>query len=105
MAHIVIGDFGLAFDLAISVIRNTNAARLRDPSQTRSDIDPLTEDVVVVDDDVADMNADTKLDPLAIGHIDIAACHFTLYFDRAAHRVDGACKLHQHAIAGGLDDA
>ena len=31
--------------------------------------------------------------------------HRLLHFDRAAHRIDDAGKLHQQAVAGGLDDA
>src|SRR5438094_8656006 len=29
----------------------------------------------------------------------------SLHRDRAAHRIDDAGKLHQHPVAGGLDDA
>jgi hypothetical protein len=31
--------------------------------------------------------------------------HRQLHRDRAAHRIDDAGKFHQHAVAGGLDDA
>src|SRR5580700_7055637 len=31
--------------------------------------------------------------------------HRLLHLDRAAHRIDDATKLHQQAVAGGLDDA
>ena len=34
----------------------------------------------------------------------VALGHRLLHLDRAAHRIDDAGKLHQHAIAGGLDD-
>jgi hypothetical protein len=34
----------------------------------------------------------------------IAVAHEALDFDRAAHRVDGARKLDEHAVAGVLDD-
>jgi hypothetical protein len=35
----------------------------------------------------------------------VALGHRLLHFDRAAHGIDDARKLHQHAVAGGLDDA
>jgi hypothetical protein len=31
--------------------------------------------------------------------------HRSLHLDRTAHRIDDARKLHQQAVAGGLDDA
>src|SRR5439155_14817850 len=31
--------------------------------------------------------------------------HCLLHLDRAAHGIDDARKLHQHAVTGGLDDA
>jgi hypothetical protein len=105
VAHIVIGNFGLASDLAVSVIGDANAAGVRDPFETSRDVDAVAEDVVVIDDDVADMHADAKFNSLAFRHIDVAVFHAALNLDGAAYRVDGAGKFHQHPIAGGSDDA
>ena len=41
---------------------------------------------------------------LLLRHGDILPGHFALQFDGAAHRLDGAGKLDQHAVAGGLDE-
>ncbi len=59
---------------------------------------------MLVDDDVAEIDADAKLD--AALHEDgvVAQCHLALQPDRAAHRVDDAGKLDQQPVAGGLDD-
>jgi hypothetical protein len=35
----------------------------------------------------------------------VALGHRLLHLDRAAHRINDAGKLHEHAVAGGLDDA
>ena len=105
MAHIVIGDLDLAPDLAVSVIRDADAAGVRDAFEASRDVDAVAEDVVVVDDDVADMNADAKLDALCFGYIDIAVRHAALNLDGATHRVDRAAEFDQHSVAGGLDDA
>ena len=37
-------------------------------------------------------------------HVGIALGHAALDFDRAAHGIDDAGELDQHAVAGGLDD-
>src|SRR6476661_4121209 len=62
-AHIFEGRVDLASDLPIGVVRHAYAARIRNAFQPCSNIDTVAEDVVVIDDDVADMNADAKFDP------------------------------------------
>ena len=61
---VIAGDLDLAPDLPIGVIGDANAARLGNALQSGSDIDAVAEDVVVVDDDVADVDADAKFDPV-----------------------------------------
>ena len=51
------------------------------------------------------MNADAKFDARILRHAGVLPGHAALDFNRAARRVHGAGKLHQHAVAGGLDDA
>ncbi len=75
------------------------------PSEPRGDVDAVAENIVVVDDDVADMDADAEFDPLILRHGGVLLGHAALDLDRAARRVDGAGELDQHAVAGGLDDA
>jgi hypothetical protein len=48
--------------LTLRVVRDANAARLRNPFKTGGDIDTIAEDIVVIDNDVADVNADAKFD-------------------------------------------
>src|SRR5258708_2212234 len=57
-------------------------------------------DVVAVDDDVAEIDPDTKLDPLAARHIRVALSDAALHVDGAANRIDHAGKLDEHAVAG-----
>ena len=47
----------------MGVVGDADPARLRDPFQPRGDVDAVAEDIVVVDDDVADMNADAEVEP------------------------------------------
>jgi hypothetical protein len=69
------------------------------------DVDAVAIEIVALDDHIAEIDADAKLDAPIGGNLGIALGHRALHLDRAAHRVDDAGKLDQHAVAGGLDDA
>ena len=89
----------------MGVVGNADAAGVGDAFQPGRDIDAVAKNVVVVDDDVADMDADAEFDAFCLGDVDIAQAHRALHLDRAAHRVHRAAELDQHAVAGGFDDA
>ena len=55
-------------DLTIGVVGDTYAARFRNAFEAGSNVDAVPEDVVVIDDDIADVNADPELDPYILGH-------------------------------------
>src|SRR5205814_4760318 len=71
----------------------------------RGDIDAVAVEVVALDDHVAEIDADAQLDAAVRRDARVPLGHRLLHRDRAAHRIDDAGKLHQHAVAGGLDDA
>ena len=76
------------------------------PSKSGGDVDPVAHQVAVaLLDDVAEMDADPKLDALVGRHASVALDHAVLDFNRAAHGVDDAAELDDRAIAGALDDA
>ena len=102
--HILKGDIDLAADLPLRVIRDADAAGLRDPFKAGGDIHAVAKDIVFIDYDVADMDADAKFDPLDLRHRGILLGHAALDFDRAARRIDDAGELGKHAIARVLDD-
>jgi hypothetical protein len=101
--HIVEDDIDLPADLALRVVRDADAAGLCDPLQTRSDVDAVTEDIVIIDDNVADVNADAKFDPDILRHIGILSGHAVLDLYCASRGIDGAGKLYQHTVAGRLN--
>jgi hypothetical protein len=88
----------------MSIVRNADAARIRDPLQARGDIYAVAENIAVVDDDVADMNPDPKFDTLGFGHANIAACHTALNLHGASDRIHRTGKFDEHPVASGLDD-
>src|SRR3954454_10082819 len=103
--HIVVGDVYLAANLPTSIVGDTDAAGVGYPFKARGDVDAIAEDVVVINDDIADVDADPEIDPHCRGDIGVLRRHAALDFDRTARRVHRTRKLDQHAIAGGLDDA
>ena len=80
-------------------------AGLGDAFKAGGDVDAVAENIAVLDDDVADVDADAELDALVLRHAGIALGHAALNGDRATHGVDDAGELDQDAVARGLDDA
>jgi hypothetical protein len=54
------------------------------------DIDTIAEDVVVLGNDVAEIDADAKPDAPLVGHLGLPVEHAALHLGRAPHRVDNA---------------
>ncbi len=73
--------------------------------QASRDIDAVAKDVVILDDDVAEIDPDAEPDPPLVGHIGLAVDHRPLHLGGTAHRVDDAREFRQQAVAGVLDDA
>jgi hypothetical protein len=103
-SQIITGNLDLAPDLPIGIIGNADPARFSDALKAGSNVDAIAEDVVVIENDVTDVNADAEFDPLILRHGGILLGHAALDFNRKAHRIDGAGKLDQHAVTGRLDD-
>jgi len=45
------------------IVGYEHAAGLRDPFEARGDVDAITKNIIVVDHDITDVNADAKFDP------------------------------------------
>src|SRR5205807_39521 len=57
------------------------------------------ENIGVLNDDIALVNTDAKLDPFCLPDIRVALSYFALHLGRAAQRVHHAAELDQKAIA------
>jgi hypothetical protein len=73
--------------------------------QARRDIDAVTEDVLVLDDHVAEIDPDPEPDPAVLGHTGFAIDHRALHLGGTADGVHDAGEFYQHPVAGRLDDA
>ncbi len=104
-ADVVEREIELALDLIEHRAGNAHAARRRERLEPGGDVHAIAEDVVVLDDHVAHVDADAKLDSLVARTVGVVRDDRGLDVERVAHGVDGAGKLDQRAVAGGLDDA
>jgi hypothetical protein len=105
LSHIITGNLDLAPDLPIGIIGHADPARFGDALKARSNINPITKDIVVFNDNITDVNADAKFNPLDLRYIDIVFGHAALNFDRAAYGIYDAAELDESAVPGILDDA
>src|SRR6476619_3464030 len=88
-----------------TVLETNTPAGIGEGLDTRGDVDAVAIEVVALDDHVAEIDADAQLDAVVRRDTEVVLGHRLLHLDRAAHRVDDAGKLHQHTVAGRLDDA
>jgi hypothetical protein len=102
--HILKGDFYLATNLPVSIVGNANTTRFCDPFETHRNIHAVTKDIIVLDDNITDVNADAKFDPLDLRYIDILLGHAALNFVGTSHGIDHAGELGNSAVPGILDD-
>ena len=92
-------------DLVVHHLRNADPTRFCERLQPGGDIDAVAEDILVLDDDVAEIDPNPEPDAVVLGYVGLAVDHRPLQFHRTAHRVDDAWEFRQQAIAGILDDA
>ena len=93
---------GLVPDLLKGAAGQAHAAGLAFILDARCYIDAVAKNVITIEDDVADIDADAERNLLRGAAI--AFSHFALHVHRAGHRIDGTGEFHQHAIASRLDD-
>jgi hypothetical protein len=79
--------------------------RLGQGLQSGGDVDAVAVDVVAVDDDITEVDADAESDPPVYRVLAVAPGHPALDGNGAFQRVDDAGELDQGAVADQLDDA
>ena len=91
-----IGEQGLhpTIHLLMNDIRNADAARLRNAFKARRYVDSIAKDIVAINDNVANIDANTELDLLARRHFGISFRHRALNVDGATNRIDCTCKFY-----------
>jgi hypothetical protein len=98
-------ELELAFDLIDHLPGYRNPAAGRYAFEARCHVYAVPEDVTVVFDDVADIDAHPELDPMLERHVDVPLDHGALDFYGALHGIHRTGELDQHPVAGRPDDA
>jgi hypothetical protein len=105
LAEIDEGRLDLTAHVIIRRARNQHPARLANPLQPCRDIDAFAEDVLALDQYVAEIDADAVDDPLGLGHLVVALGHQLLDCHRAFDGGDHGREFQQQPVAHRLDDA
>src|SRR4030095_10597737 len=90
LAELLEGEAQFVENLIADHPAHAEPARLRQGLQAARDVDPVAEDVVAVDDDVADVDPHAKLETQIGRDAGIAFGHSALHIDGAADRFDDA---------------
>ena len=93
-------SFNTFLDLSERIFGKAYAARLSYGFDPRSNIHPIAEDIIGLNDHIADIKSDPKLDFLVRRKCSIPCLHACLKFNRTARRIDNTCKFCQQTIAG-----
>ena len=105
-AQIAYGEIEPRLHLPISVLGETDGARLGNAFEPRCNVDTIAHQVAVaLLDHIAQMNTDAKFNATLRREATIALEHAVLHLDSAADGVDHAPKLNDASVAGALDYA
>ena len=92
LAQILEGQIEPAAHVFLHRAGDEDPARLGQCLEPRGDVDAVAEDVVALDDDVAEIDADAKFDAPVRGEPAVPLGHRLLHRDGAAHGIDDAWR-------------
>src|SRR5262249_12373727 len=104
LAEIVKGDIEAVAHLLVRRCTEANPARLGQRFEPGGNVDAVAEDVVILDDDVAGIDAHAKFDASLCRFFGVPPGPRALHSARPAHRIADADNPDQPPFAGGLDD-
>jgi hypothetical protein len=91
-------------DLIVDGSRDANAAGLGQGFEARGYVDAVPQQIVALNDHVADMDADAKLHLLGGRLVHVLAGQRLLHRDRAFDGIDRAGKVGNNAVPGSIKD-
>src|SRR5215469_3647906 len=91
-------------DLVVNRLRDADGARMGESLKPGGDVDPIAEDIVAVDNHIAEVDADPKLETAIRRQRVIDRARGPLHFNGAVQRIDDARKIRQQAVTGRADD-
>jgi len=103
LAQVLQIEVELPLDLIEDIACQADATGFRQGFEARRDVDAIAEDIAVLDDDVADIDADAKDDAPILYDSRIARPHCDLHIDGEGNGIDDAGELHERAVAHQFD--
>jgi hypothetical protein len=103
-AHILERETHLVPHLLVRRGAYADPARVGQRFKAGGDIHPVAEDVAILNDDVANIDAHAEFYATPRLYRTVAGGHPALDLHRAANGIDHAGELDEKAVAGGLDD-
>ena len=105
LSNVVEGEVETPGYILLNTGGNANASGLGQTFEPGRDVHPVTEDVVVLHNDVALVNTDPKLDAIVVRYSSILLTHRVLPLGRTTQCINHTGKFDQQAITGRFDDA
>src|SRR5262245_29097569 len=105
LAHIVEFKSKFVLYLVVYDARDQDAAGIGQCFQPCCDVNAVPINVVTIDDNIANIDADPELNAIFRRDFAVAVKHATLNVDSAAHCVDDADKFYQHPVSSGLNNS
>src|SRR5215468_1385816 len=104
-AHVLERKMQLVAHLIAHDAADADAPGLRQGFETRRDVDAVAIDVFVINDDIANVQANPKLNTPLWRNLHIALGHLPLDIDSTAYGVDDTGKLDKYAVTRRLNNA
>src|SRR5262245_23531111 len=104
LTHVLETETELVAHLIVHNTRNHDPSRISQSLEPCRHIHAITKNITAIDYNVANIDADSKLDTLVDRHIHIAISHSALNINGAAHGVDDTDEFDQNSIARCFDD-
>src|SRR5262249_51940814 len=105
LAEVGVANFELVLDVIISGAGDRYPAGLGQALQPVGDVDAVAMDIFLLDDHIAQVDADAKDEPAILRDVGIAFSFGALDGDRTAQGLDHAGELDQQPIPHGLHEA
>src|SRR5262249_11087553 len=103
LSKVLEGARDLASYMVVHPAGNDDSTRLGELLKTSRDVDPVTVDRRPIDDNFAEVYADTEPHSLVLGQLGVVLSYLLLHFDRARYGRRGSVELDDQAIAGLAD--
>src|SRR5467141_4783233 len=91
-------------DLVVDGLRDADRPGLCECLEPRGNIDAVAEDIVAIDDNVAEIHTDPQLEATLQRDGVVHCTRRSLHLESATERVDDARKIRQQAVTCGADD-